>query len=95
MSCFVEMMAIVVFIFGSAFEDTQAANAQPPAIQSDMQGLWADVTQSWRMIDPSRTWYCSTTGWLYFSSRSVSSEAMTCTTPVGNDLSWAGGVISI
>ena len=61
---------------------------------SAFDGLWMDTTPSYRLRDSSKTWTCSNTGWLYISGNSgASSEAMPCTTPQGNDLSWAGGFL--
>jgi hypothetical protein len=72
----------------------RCAHAQVPQ-PANTDGLWEDVTQSYRLLDSNHTWFCSTHGWLYLSAQtSASSEAITCTSPAGNDLSWAGGFIN-
>lgn len=81
-------------LFLSFVGGTSAQNAASPANAS---GLWADLTDSYLLSNPGQRWFCSTRGWLYLSdsvSGSVSSETISCTTPAGNDLSWAGGPVS-
>jgi hypothetical protein len=62
---------------------------------ADTDGIWQDFTPSYLLMDASKTWHCSNQGWLYLGGGSgASSESMPCTTPAGNELSWAGGPIS-
>src|SRR5579883_1123511 len=63
-----------------------------------LSGLWIDSTGAYALVDQSHTWSCSTAGYLYLVSStaasSVSSNTIACTTPIGNNLSWAGGTLS-
>jgi len=65
-------------------------------LPSTVSGLWADLTDSYLLADPSHRWFCSTRGWTYLSTGSggATTQTSACTTPAGNDLSWAGGVLS-
>jgi hypothetical protein len=95
------ILAAVVFaglVFcGRTFANRVNANMQAPTAAPSTDGIWQDFSPSYLLIDSSKTWHCSNQGWIYLSSAangSASSEAMPCTTPAGNDLSWAGGPIS-
>jgi hypothetical protein len=93
------MLAVIVlagvFFFSRSFIKGAKAVAQAASSASDTDGVWQDFTPSYLLMDAGKTWHCSNQGWLYLSAQGgASSEAMPCTTPAGNDLSWAGGAIS-
>ncbi|HZU30717.1 MAG TPA: hypothetical protein VFB79_06350 [Candidatus Angelobacter sp.] len=93
--CILPVALLAIVCLTKFFTQQGEATAQATQANAATDGLWVDLTHAYRLLDSSHTWICSTHGWLYLAAEgSSSSDAITCTTPLGNDLSWGGGFIS-
>lgn len=90
------MTLLVWFVRLAGLASAATPAQQPPSSESGLTGLWVDESPSYSLLDVNHTWRCSMRGWTYLSTRagSATTGTIACTTPAGNDLSWAGGRIS-